>query len=150
MVLPLQRNRNAFLYFILCCLFWFIIDFGTAGGFKLSYFEKYGFTLAIFYLGYPIIFTFLIFKRHYSNVKIFIATLVAIFIIEVIFTTNPLVMQFPVMLLGIPLAIAIYTPLTFFPLWIIRKEMKSHIRIVISLIVVEAIIILLTTFGNGK
>lgn len=148
------QNRNnpgmAVIYCLLCILFWIIVDWGTAGGFRTSYFEKYGLTLLIFYIGYPIIFTFLIFRANFNEKSLFLATLIAIFIVEVLFTRNPWVMDFPACLIGIPLAVAVYTPLTYFPLWIVRKEINRHLGLVLFLSLIELAVIALTTFGSRK
>jgi hypothetical protein len=136
-------------YFFLGVLLWVIVDFGTAGGFRFTYFQEYGLTLLLFYLGYPLVFTLLIFRLQWNEKRLFIATLVASFIIEVLFTRNPLVMSFPALLWGIPLAILLYTPLTYFPLWFVRKEMGKHRFLVIGLSIVELIVMGLTTFGNA-
>lgn len=125
------------------------MDFGTAGGFRISYFQTYGPTLLLFYIGYPWIFSILIFKLHWSERRLFLATLLAIFVVEVLFTRNPLVMTFPAMLLGIPLAIMVYAPLTYFPLWFVRGEMTKHKKLVIALTIVEVLVMILTTFGNS-
>jgi hypothetical protein len=135
-------------YFFLGLLLWIFVDFGTAGGFRISYFEKYGPTLLLFYLGYPLIFSVLIFKLHWDEYRLFLATLAAIFVIEVLFTRNPLVMTFPVLLLGIPLAIIVYMPLSYFPLWFVRKEMGKHRMLIPVLISVELGVMVLTTFGH--
>ncbi len=136
-------------YFFLGFLLWVVVDFGTAGGFRIAYFEKYGPTLLLFYIGYPLIFSVMIFKLHWNERHLFLATLAAIFVVEVLFTRNPLVMTFPALLLGIPLAILVYAPLTYFPLWFVRKELGKHRLLVTSLVIVESIVILLTTFGNS-
>lgn len=136
-------------YFLLGVLLWIFVDFGTAGGFRLAYFETYGLTLLLFYLGYPLIFSILIFKLHWSERRLFLATLAAIFVVEVVFTGNPWVMTFPALLLGIPLAILVYAPLTYFPLWFVRGEMSRHKGLIIGLTVVEFIVIALTTFGRS-
>ncbi len=136
-------------YFFLGFLLWVVVDFGTAGGFRISYFEKYGPTLLLFYIGYPFLFSLLIFKWHWNERRLFLATLAAIFVVEVLFTRNPLVMAFPALLLGIPLAILVYVPLTYFPLWFVREELGKHRVLVTSLVIVECIVILLTTFGNS-
>lgn len=125
------------------------MDFGTAGGFRISYFQTYGPTLLLFYIGYPWIFSILIFKLHWSERRLFLATLLAIFVVEVLFTRNPLVMTFPAMLLGIPLAIMVYAPLTYFPLWFVRGEMTKHKKLVIALSIVELFVMILTTFGDS-
>ncbi len=135
-------------YFLLGVLLWVLVDFGTAGGFRIAYFEKYGVTLLLFYLGFPLIFTLLIFRLNWNERRLFFATLVAIIIVEVLFTRNPLVMSYPSLLWGIPLAILVYLPLTYFPLWIVRKEMGRNRFLVIALSLVELIVMWLTTFGN--
>ena len=135
-------------YFFLGFLLWVVVDFGTAGGFRTAYFEKYGPTLLFFYLGYPLVFSVLIFKFHWGTGRLFFATLAAIFVVEVLFTRNPLVMTFPALLLGIPLAILVYAPLTYFPLWFAQREMGKHRLLVLGLAIVELSIMFLTTFGH--
>jgi hypothetical protein len=144
-----HSNSRGLIYFIICLLLWVIIDWGTAGGFRVSYFIKYGFTLLIFYFFYPLIFTFLVFRAKWNEKQLLLSTLFAIFIVEVILTRNPLVMTFPVCLLAIPLAVLVYLPLTFFPLWIVRQEMQKHKVVVILCIITELAIMVLTTFGSA-
>ena len=143
-----QRPR-AWHYFFLSVLLWAIVDVGTAGGFRISYFETYGPTLLLFYIGYPLIFSILIFKLHWDERRLFLATLVSIFVVEVLFTRNPLVMTFPALLWGIPLAVMVYAPLTYFPLWFVREEMTKHRKLVIALTIVEVLVMILTTFGSS-
>jgi hypothetical protein len=132
------------IYFILGLLFWIIIDWGTAGGFRISYLEKYGFGLLISYIGYPLIFTILIYIFKFGHKQLFIATFIAMLIIEVIFVRNPLLIRFPLNLIGIPIAIAVYLPLTYFPLWIVRREIRIHKNIVIICTLIEILIIINT------
>lgn len=145
-----NNSSQAITYGFLCLLLWIIVDWGTAGGFRTSYFEEYGFTLLIFYIGYPIIFTFLIFELNFNEKSLFFATLIAIFIVEIIFTRNPLLMDFPACLIGIPLAVAVYAPLTYFPLWIVRGETKKHLGLISSLSLIELAVMTLTIFGSNK
>jgi hypothetical protein len=116
-------------------------------GVRPAYFEKFGPSLLVFYLGYPAAFTILVFLFHWGDRLLFLATLIAIFIIEVVFTGNPLLMSFPQLLIGIPLSILVYAPLTFSPLWIVRKEAGRHKWTMAGLAAVEIIITLLTAFG---
>lgn len=74
-------HRKALLYVVCCFLLWVFVDLGTAGGFRLSYFSEHGPLLLAFYLGYPLIFSYLIFGRHWSGWKLFLATAVAILLI---------------------------------------------------------------------
>lgn len=144
-----NRFPKSWQYFFLDFLLWVFVDFGTAGGFRISYFEKYGATLLLFYIGYPLLFSIFIFRFHWDDRRLFLATLAAIFVVEVLFTRNPLVMTFPALLLGIPLAIMVYAPLTYFPLWFVRKEMTRHKSLITALVMVELIIMMLTMFGHA-
>jgi hypothetical protein len=135
-------------YFLLCLVLWVIVDWGTAGGFRPAYIEKFGLSLLVFYIGYPALFSILIFIFRLGERLLFAATLAAIFIIEVIFTGNPLLTSFPQLLFGIPLSIMVYAPLTFFPLWIVRRQVDRHKRIMMFLTGVEMIVMVLTTFGT--
>jgi hypothetical protein len=136
-------------YFLLSALLWILVDFGTAGGFRLAYFQEYSLTLLLFYLGFPLIFTLLIFRLHWNEKRLFFATLIEIVIVEILFTRNPLVMSYPSFLWAIPMAILVYLPLTYFPLWIVQKEIGRHRFLVIALSLVELIVMWLTTFGNA-
>lgn len=140
---------QAWQYFFMGVLLWVIVDFGTAGGFRISYFETYGPTLLLFYIGYPFLFSIFIFKLHWDECRLFLATLAAIFFVEILFTRNPLLMTFPALLLGIPLAVMVYVPLTYFPLWFVRKEMTKHKVLILALTFVEFIVMVLTTFGSA-
>ncbi|MGB7537117.1 MAG: hypothetical protein WBM17_01135 [Anaerolineales bacterium] len=142
-----RRFPDSWTYFLLCALLWVIVDWGTAGGFRPAYFEKFGFSLLVFYIGYPAVFSILIFIFHWGEGLLFAATLAAIFIIEVVFTGNPLLTSFPRLLFGIPLSIMVYAPLTFFPLWIVRGQVGRRKRIMLFLAGVEMTVMMLTVLG---
>jgi hypothetical protein len=143
-----RRFPESWKYFLICVLLWVIVDWGTAGGFRPAYFEKFGFSLLVFYIGYPAVFSILVFVFHWGEGLLFAATLAAIFIIEVVFTGNPLLTLFPQLLFGIPLSIMVYAPLTYFPLWIVRREAGRHKWIMLFLAGVEMIVMMLTVFGG--
>ncbi len=134
-------------YFLLGVLLWVIVDWGTAGGFRPAYFTKFGPALLLFYIGYPALFTILIYVFRWGEKMLFAATLAAIFVVEVLFTGNPLLISFPQLLLGIPLAVMVYAPLTYFPLWIIHGQAGGHKWIMLFLAGVEITVMILTTFG---
>jgi hypothetical protein len=136
-------------YFLLCFLLWVVVDLGTAGGLRLSYFARYMPALLVFYLGYPLVFTWLIFRRRLGSRGLFAATLVAILVVEAVFTGNPWVVSLPLCLIGIPLAVAVYAPLTYFPLWAVRGELARHRRTVLALACVEVAVTVLTALGSG-
>jgi len=141
-------RAQVLLYILWGVILWFFVDLGTAGGFKISYLIQYGRALWIFYIGFPILFAYLIYRRQWKTRKLILATLAAIAIVEGLFTRNPLVLSFPLLLVGIPLAVCVYLPLTFFPLWIVNHEMGNHKIAVGFLSAVIIVISILTTFGN--
>ncbi|MBN1429140.1 MAG: hypothetical protein JXB07_12260 [Anaerolineae bacterium] len=108
-----HKWRNAIQYIAWGSLFWLVIDFGTAGGFRIAYYEKYAPTICVFYTILPVIFSYLAIGRSWDWKRLFAATLFEIVLVEGLFVRNPLVLTFPTLLIGIPLAICIYTPLTF-------------------------------------
>jgi hypothetical protein len=146
---PRDRKGRWGMYLLIGIVLFTVVDFGTAGGFDLGYFRTCGFALLIFYIGYPLLFTALIYRLHMPEKWLMVPTVLCMFLIEAVFTRNPLVIGFPACLAGIPLALAVYAPLTYFPLWIERGEMGRHKGIVIFLSAVEIVIMLLTTFGSG-
>ncbi|MFZ6028682.1 MAG: hypothetical protein ACOYYS_13270 [Chloroflexota bacterium] len=145
-----SESAKARQYFLLSFLLWVFVDFGTAGGFRVAYFEKYGAALLFFYLGSPLVFSFLIFKMRWGGRRLFLATLATIFVVEVLFTRNPLVTTFPALLAGIPLAVAVYTPLIYFPLWLVRKQMRQHWLPVLVSSAITLMVTLLTMFGQAN
>ena len=143
------RTRPALAYFLIGVGLWFLVDWGTAGGFDPAYLAAYMPALLIFYLGYPAIFTWLVFGLRWGWRRLFAATAVAILAVEVVFVHNPWLIVPPLLFIGIPLALAIYAPLTFFPLWIVRGEMGRHHRLVQLLVAVELAVAAATIFGRG-
>ncbi|MBN2176029.1 MAG: hypothetical protein JW722_00025 [Demequinaceae bacterium] len=145
----MTRRRQPLTFFLLGVALWVVVDWGTAGGFRPSYFASYMPALLVFYLGCPAVFTYLVFRRRVGTRGLIVATLVEIVVVEVIFTGNPWLTSVPLLFVGIPLAIAVYAPLTFFPLWIVRGEMGRHRRLVWALVAVEAAVTFLTVAGAG-
>jgi hypothetical protein len=149
-IIPMERRRFfpvSLEYFLLGILLWVIVDWGTAGGFRPAYLEQFGPSLLVFYAGYPAVFTILIFVFHGRDGNLFLATLAAVFIIEVVFTGNSWLTVFPQCVIGIPLSVMVYAPLTFFPLWVVRGETGRRKCIMGALTAVEITVILLTVFG---
>lgn len=145
----MTRRRQASTYFLLGVALWFIVDWGTAGGFRPAYLAAYMPALLVFYLGCPAVFTYLVFRQRLGARGLIVATLVEIVVVEVLATGNPWLVSVPLMFVGIPLAIAVYAPLTFFPLWIVRGEMRRHRRLVLFLVAVETVVMVLTVAGTG-
>ena len=119
--------KNWLKYFLLSVLVWFIVDFTTTEAIaNLGYYAKYMPAILIFYIGYPVIFTLLIYKFKLKTKGLFIAMLIGIILVEIVFSGNTLFFAFPLFLLIIPLALAYYAMVTFVPLWITEKRLKKN------------------------
>lgn len=138
-------------YFLLGILFWFVVDFTTTEAIRnpSHYYSIFMPALLIFYIGYPLVFSFLIYKFKFSNKLLFIATLIGVFIVEILFTHNTLLYTFPIMIFTIPAAISIYSFIAFAPKWIVNGEVKNNKWKLIIMIVFYILVSLATLFGNG-
>ena len=90
----------------------------------------------LFYIGYPLIFAYLIYVRSWNDRQLFGSMLVLAFIIEVILSKNSLLFTFPILLIMNPVAIAIYGLVTFVPKWFTDDEIARNRNIVVFLVVV--------------
>ncbi|MGC1121581.1 MAG: hypothetical protein WBA22_10865 [Candidatus Methanofastidiosia archaeon] len=136
-------------YFIMGVIFWLIIDWTTAFQPDFQRWLTYWPEIWIFYLGFPLILAFLIYKRMWSNRKIFIATLIEVFIVEIVFTHNALFYTVPIMVLAIPVGISLYSLLVFVPKWIVDGELKKNKWKLILMVVVWVLVSLATYAGNS-
>lgn len=82
----MTRRRQASTYFLLGVALWFIVDWGTAGGFRPAYLAAYMPALLVFYLGCPAVFTYLVFRQRLGTRGLIVATLVKIVFVEAVAT----------------------------------------------------------------
>ncbi|MBU7024808.1 MAG: hypothetical protein HXS40_11645 [Theionarchaea archaeon] len=136
-------------YFIIGVMFWLLVDWTTAFQPDLQRWLTYWPEIWMFYLGFPLIFAFLIYRRMWSDRKIFVATLFEVFIVEIVFTHNVLLYTFPIMVLALPVGIILYSILAFVPKWIVDKELKRNKWKLTLMVVVWAFVSLATYVGNS-
>lgn len=127
-----------------------LVDFTTTEAIKnpVLYYTTYMPALLIFYLGYPLIFSILIYKFKLGDMPLFVATLLGMIIVEVLFTHNVALFSFPLLLIAIPAAIAIYSLLTFLPKWILEKEIRTNIGKILVMLTFYILITVATVFGG--
>jgi len=89
----------------------------------------------LFYIGYPLIFAYLIYVRNWNDKQLFSAMLVLAFIIEVVLSKNSLLYTFPLLLIMNPVAVAIYSLVTFMPKWFTENEITRNRKTVAILVV---------------
>jgi len=134
-------------YIALGFVFWFLVDWATVKGFHLSYFAilPMGYILRLItFTLYPLIFAYVAFNRAWSEKKLFILTIISVFLIEIVWLKNAILYTFPRFIIFIPAAICVYSILTFFPLWIVNQEVEKNKKKMIFLLVVLVVITLIS------
>lgn len=135
-------------YFLVGTILWVVVDWTTAFNPDFERWLSHMPEIWLFYIGYPLVFAFLIYKRRWSDGRVFLATLVGAFLVEVVFTENELLYTFPIMLIGIPIAVSIYGSLTFVPKWIVENKIRQNKRKLILMIIVW-ILVSISTFAKN-
>lgn len=149
MCYPMHKQLK---YVIFGVIFWFLVDFTTTNAVRNPgfYYSTYMPALLLFYIGYPLIFSFLIYRFDFEGKPLFITTLIAAFFLEAVVFQNSLLYTFPMMLIGVPAAIFLYSFITYGPKWITNKEIKNKKWKLIVLILIYVFISLATVLGNNK
>jgi hypothetical protein len=139
-------------YFIVGVIFWFLVDFTTTEAIRNPgfYYSMYMPTLLIFYIGYPLLFSVLIYKFDFEGKTLLITTLIAAFFLEAIVFHNTLLTTFPMMLIGIPAAISLYGFITYGPKWIVNGEIKNNKWKLAIMILIYVLISLASALGTGS
>jgi len=135
-------------YFLIGTSFWVVADWTTAFNPDSERWLSHMPEIWLFYIGYPLVFAFLIYERKWGNGRVFLATLVGAFLVEVIFTGNELLYTFPIMLIGIPIAVSTYGLLTFVPKWIVENKTRQNKRKLILMIIVW-VLVSISTFAEN-
>jgi len=115
---------------------WVVVDFTTAFNPDVQRWIRHMPLIWAFYIGYPLLFAYLIYRRRWSDRKIAYAMLVSAFVIEVVLSDNALLFTFPMMLVMNPIAAAIYGVVTFIPKWLVEGEIRERKKTALLLIAV--------------
>jgi hypothetical protein len=127
---------------------WVVVDFTTAFNPDVQRWIRHMPLIWAFYIGYPLLFAYLIYKRGWNDRKIVYAMFVSAFVIEVIFSNNALLYTFPVMLVMNPVAAAIYGVVTFIPKWMVEGEIRERKKAVLLLVAVWIVVSILNYATN--
>ena len=139
----MKSLSNFWKYFFIAVIFWFIVDYTTAFNPDIQSWLSFMPTIFIFYFGYPLAFAYMLYKAKFDSKKIFVAMLVGIFIVEIVFTNNALLYTFPIMLIMIPIGLGIYGFITYVPKWIVENSLKDHKKMTILLTIVWLVVAIL-------
>jgi hypothetical protein len=139
-------------YLIIAVLFWILVDFTTAFNPDFQRWINHMPLIWAFYIGYPLVFAFLIYKKGFEGRKLFYSMLIGIFVVEIVLSNNALLYTFPIMLIMIPLALCIYSFITYTPKWVVEKRLKIERKKLVLLLLVWIIVSILnfaTQIGSG-
>jgi len=135
-------------YLLFGILFWVVVDFTTAFSPDFQRWFSYMPTIWLFYIGFPLVFTLLIYKFKLKDKSLFIVAIIGGILAELVLFHNALLYTFPIMLLAIPFLISIYSLISIVPKWIVEKEVKKNKKKTIIMVVIWLIISILTLMGN--
>ncbi len=142
-------------YFALAVLAWVIVDFTTTPAIAnpRAYYSKFMPALLLFYLGYPLIFSALIYGLRLGARGLFLAMVGGIFVVEILFTHNMLLVTLPICLLAIPISLGHYGMVTFLPLWATERTFGRNRGWATATVTIWGIGVLLnalTQFGHHQ
>ena len=135
-----EMLKNACIYFLLSTVFWFAVDYTTVFNPYYQRWFDYMPDILLFYFGYPLVFTVLIYALRLNGWKLAAALIIGLFIVEIVFTRNALLYTFPIMLVMVPLSVCIYTFITIVPKWIVEGRLRENRLVVIGLTAVWLIV----------
>lgn len=127
---------------------WVLVDYTTAFIPDTVRWIQHMPDIWVFYIGYPLVFAYLIYIRNWGDRRLFGSMLVMGFVIEVVLSRNSLLYTFPMMLIMIPVAISIYSLVTFMPKWFTENEVTRNRRTVVILVVIWVIVSILNYATN--
>lgn len=129
---------------------WVIVDYTTAFNPDMQRWLDHMPLIWAFYIGYPLVFAHLIYNRRWSDRSIFLAMIAGCFTVEIVCSNNSLLYTFPIMLVMIPVALAIYGVVTFIPKWVVDGELKARWRTTALLLAVYIVVAALNYFSNTR
>ncbi|MCW4048915.1 MAG: hypothetical protein NWE89_04180 [Candidatus Bathyarchaeota archaeon] len=127
---------------------WVVVDFSTVFNPDVERWVRHMPLIWVFYIGYPLLFGHLIYRRRLGDRGLVSAMLVSGFVIEVVLSGNALLYTFPIMVVMIPVAVAIYSCVTFIPRWIVDGEIRERKRLILLLVTVWIIVSVLNYITN--
>jgi len=136
-------------YVLTGTLAWVVVDFTTAFNPDVQRWIEHMPLIWVFYIGYPLLFAFLIYKRRWSDGRITSVMLVSAFVIEVVLSDNALLYTFPIMLVMNPVAVVIYSLVTFVPKWLVEGEIRNRTKTTILLVAVWIVVSILNFVTNA-
>jgi len=132
-------------YFLISVLFFIIVDFLTTEALvhPVKYYSTFMPLILVFYIGYPLIFSFILTKFKLKTRGLFIGAIIGMLISEILFFHNPLFFQFPLVFIALLFGISCYSLITIVPKWIVDKELskrKKWLIIMLILLIIHTLL----------
>lgn len=131
-------------YFFAGMLLWIVVDYTTAFNPNTQEWFRHMPLICAFYVGYPLLFATVIYRKHWTPRRVFGLMVLTTLVMEIAFFGNALLFTFPVMLIMIPLALAVYSLLTYLPLWIVEHQLKENRKKAMVLLAIWIVIAILS------
>jgi hypothetical protein len=112
--------RRPLAYWMIGFLCWIVVDYTSTFLPDKAKWVSLMPHIWLFYIGIPAVMAFVIYRLHWYGKKLFLATLMELFVAEIILFQNAQLLSFPQILLLLPIAIDLYCFLTFVPKWIVE------------------------------
>ena len=129
---------------------WVVVDYTTAFNPDVQRWLDHMPLIWGFYVGYPLAFAHLIYNRRWSDRSISLAMIAGGFFVEIVCSNNSLLYTYPIMLVMIPVALAIYGVVTFIPKWVVEGELKARWRTTALLLAVYIVVAVLNYFNKAS
>ena len=129
---------------------WVVVDYTTAFNPDVQRWLDHMPLIWAFYIGYPLVFAHLIYNRRWSERSVFLAMIAGGFFVEIVCSNNSLLYTYPIMLIMIPVALAIYGVVTFVPKWVVDGELKARWRTAALLLAVYTVVAVLNYFNKAS
>ena len=133
------------MYFLLGAIFWVTVDFTTAFAPNVGRWVSYMPTILVFYFGSPLLFAFLIYRKGWSDRALLGPMLALLVLVEIVFSHNALLYTFPLLLIFLPVALAIYALITYVPRWIVDGRLAQRRGTTLLLVLVWLVVAVLST-----
>ena len=135
-------------YLLAAVATWVVVDYTTAFNPDVQRWLEHMPLIWVFYVGYPLVFAHLIYSRGWSDRTILLAMIAGGFFVEIVCSNNSLLYTYPIMLVMIPVALAIYGVVTFIPKWVVDGELRTRWRTAALLLAVYIVVAVLNYFNT--
>ena len=119
------KSHNGIYYIVFSFVLWMIVEYVTVWHSKLAEWVSLMPYAQIQYLVIVLSFWYFIFRRRWSERKIFVLMVVVMYVFEFLWT-NPFLLNHLTFIPGSFLLTSIWGFLTFIPLWLVRRELRHR------------------------